>query len=257
MSIIENINRPGNFSSSEIFKLTTTGKGENGFGAPAITYIKEKNFERKLGRCVKTEVYTRPMAWGSFIERYVFDEKLGFEYELHSKTTDTHPYIPYWVGSKDLIVPGEKIGEIKCYEPKNFAEYTDVLLKGDLELFKTQFPQEYWQCISNAIINEVESAEAISFIPYRSELALIREIAANYDGDDAWKYSFICERDDVELPFIPDNGYYKNLNRLEFKIPQSDIDFLTAKVIKAGKMLFPPQTGMIAKYDLELKGHNN
>lgn len=251
MSIISNEHRIGNFTSSEIHKLTTTGKGENGFGAAAITYIKEKNLERKLGRSIKTEAYSKSMAWGNLIESYVFEEKLGLEYELLSKTTDVHPTIKYWSGSKDLIVAGKKIGEIKCYEPKHFAEYTDALLSRDVQRIKKECPEEYWQMVSNAIINGVKNAEAVNYIPFKSELAKIREYAANYDGPDQWKYRFIAESEEDSLPYIPDNGYYQDLNRFEFEVPQEDKDFLTERVKLAGTMLINPVL-MLAEHDEEV-----
>lgn len=240
--MINNSVRCGSFTSSKIFKLQTLDKSGKNFGAPALTYIREKNLERKLGRPVETESYAKPMAWGTLIERYVFQEKLGLEYEIHSKTTDVHPTIKYWAGSKDLLVSGIKVGEIKCYEPKNFAQYTDALLTEDVNIIRHECPEEYWQIISNAIINHVPKGEAITYIPYKSELPLIREFASNYDGDDQWKYRFVAESNDDALPWIPDNGYYKDLNRFEFEIPQEDIDLLTANVVMAGKMLInqPP-----------------
>lgn len=251
--MINNLIRTGNFTSSEIHKLMTTGKGENGFGAAAITYIKEKNLERKLGRSIRTEAYSKAMAWGTLIEKYVFENKLGLEYQIHSKTTDVHPVIPYWSGSKDLIVEGVKIGEIKCYEPKHFAEYTDALLSENVELIKKECPEEYWQMVSNAIINQVPNAEGITYIPYKSELPLIREFASNYDGPDQWHYRFIAESNDETLPFIPDNGYYKDLNRFSFEIPQADRDLLTSTVLKAGTMLIGNSTALPVENKAELK----
>jgi len=252
MSIISNTYRIGNFTSSEIHKLTTTGKGANGFGSAAITYIKEKNLERKLGRSIKTDAYSKAMAWGNLIEGYVFEEKIGLEYELLSKTTDVHPTIKYWSGSKDLIVRSKKIGEIKCYEPKHFAEYTDALLSKNTEVIKKECAEEYWQMISNAIINEVNKAEAITYIPYKSELAKIREYAANYDGPDQWKYRFIAESEEDSLPYIPDNGYYQDLNRFEFEIPKEDIELLTEKVLLAGTMLINTPSIVLATHDKEV-----
>lgn len=244
--------RIARFTSSEIYKLMTTGKGENGFGAAAITYIKEKNLERKLGRSVRTEAYSKSMAWGSLMERYVFEELLGLEYEIHSKSTDVHPTIPFWSGSKDFLVSGVKIGEIKCYEPKHFAEYTDALLTEDPTVIRQECPEEYWQLVSNAVINGVGRAEAISYIPYQSELPAIREYAANYSGSDQWRYRFVFEGQDSELPFIPDGGYYKNLNRFEFEVPAKDIELLTKNVLKAGSMLIQEPACLIAEHDHEL-----
>lgn len=236
-SIIENKNRIGNFTSSKIGVLTAKGKGQNGFSATALTYIKEVNLERKLGRSIKTDAYSKEMAWGTFLQDYVFHNHLEFGWQLCPDVTDVHPTIDYWAGSKDLYMPSVKIGEIKCYQPKNFAEYADALLTGDTEVIKDSHPNEYWQGVSNAIINGVSKAELVLFMPYKKELNAIRELAEAYDGADQWKYRFISESEDYSLAHLPNNGYYKNLVRFEFEVPQEDIDLLTEKVELAGSML--------------------
>ena len=247
--IIENKIRDGNFTSSKIFHLTKPGKGENGFGATAITYINERNLERKLGRSIETNAYSKDMAWGSFLENRVHD-MLEFGYLLCSEQTKQHPSIAYWAGSTDLHFPKVKIGEIKCYQPKHFAEYTDAILKRDIKFLRDNCPQEYWQIVSNSIINNVPVGEAISYMPYQSELDELRELAENYDGADQWEYRFIAESPDMSLAFLPDNGYYKNLNRFEFEVPQEDKDFLTERVKLAGTMLINPV--LLATHDSEV-----
>jgi hypothetical protein len=236
MSILKNTNRYGNFTSSEIFKLISRDKSGKGFGAPALTYIEERNLEFKLSRSLDTDVYTRDMAWGIFLERRVY-ELLPFGYALQSDITNSHPTIPFWRGSADLTFEDLKIAEIKCYQPKKFAKYTDAIMAGDLQKFKEEFVQEYWQLVSNAIINKVPNAEAISYMPYKSDLHLIREMADLYDEPDNWKYRFIAEGEDNTLAFLPNGGYYKDLNRFEFEVPQEDIELLTYRVQQAGEML--------------------
>lgn len=228
-SIIENSHRIGCFTSSEIFRL---------FGSKSVreTYIEEKNIERRLGRSIETESYSNDMAWGLFLEQRVHD-LIETSYELKSKETKTHPTIDYWAGSADLIVVGAKVSDIKCYQPKKFCRYTDAVLKKDPEFIKAEFPKEFWQLVSNAIINCVPKAEAITYMPYRKELEEIREMARNYDESDQWKYRFIAEKEDSWLAWLPDNGYYKNLNRFEWEVSQSDKDLLTQKVLEAGKLL--------------------
>lgn len=76
--------RFGRFTSSEVYKLMSSGKAKGSFGKPALTYIEEKNMERRLGRGLNVEQNARPMTWGSLLEGYVFD-KLGMEYRLCSK----------------------------------------------------------------------------------------------------------------------------------------------------------------------------
>lgn len=239
MSITENKERIGNFTSSQIFRLMSKGSGvftlEN-VGAPFKSYVQEKRLEARMGRSISIDVHTQAMAWGKFMEMYVFS-LIGMEYKITSLTTDVHPTIKHWSGSKDLIVPGVKVSDIKCYQPKKFGEYTDALLRGDVDELRSKYPQEYWQLVSNAIINSVGDGEAITFMPYESELEEIREMASNYDGVDQWKYRFISESDKSELAYLPDGGYYKNLNKFQFKIPQQDIDMLTARVEMAIKEL--------------------
>ena len=235
-SITENKNRIGNLTSSNVSKLCANGKGAYGFGSSAITYIEEVNLERKLGRSIRTETYSKDMAWGSFLEERVH-EFLEFGYDLVSKETITHPEIPFWAGSTDLRMTGKKIGEIKCYQPKNFAKYTDILLQKDVQLLKSECPEEYWQLVSNSIINNVPNAEAIVYMPYDTELIELAVMAEDYDGHDQWKYRFISEGEKSSLAYLPTGGYYKNINRFEFEVPKEDIDFLTAKVELAGTML--------------------
>jgi hypothetical protein len=228
-SIIENKARIGNFTNSQIYKLMTIGKGPGGIGAPALTYINEKKIERRLGRSISVNAYTRDMAWGHFMEYIVFD-KIEFGYELSSSDTLHHPTIECWKGSCDFTMAGVKIAELKCYQPKNFSLYTDALMIGDIDNLKSNFPEEYWQAVGNAIVNQVDKAELITFMPYKSELDNIRSMAENYDGDNQWHYRFIYESDDSSLAYLPDNGYYKNINCFEFIVPEEDKKVLTDRV---------------------------
>src|SRR5690606_39171938 len=129
---------------------------------------------------------------------------IGMEYKITSNKTDIHPTIKGWSGSKDLIVEGVKVSDIKCYQPLNFGRYTNVINSKNIALFKEERPKEYWQLVSNAIINKTPKAEAISFMPYESQLEEIREMAENYDGADQWKYRFISESHKSALPYLPD-----------------------------------------------------
>lgn len=234
--IVENALRIGRATSSQIHRLMTNGKGPNGIGAPAVTYIEEINIERKMGVSLDTDAYSKDMAWGSFLEPRV-EKMLEFGYQLVSNATAAHPTIKCWAGSKDFIVPSKKVSELKCYQRKKFAQYTDVLLLKDIDILRSAFPAEYWQAVSNAIIENVENAECMTYMPYQSELPEIREEAENYDGPDQWKYRFIFESEDYQLAYLPDGGYYKNLNRFEFKVPQADINLLTERILLVEKML--------------------
>ena len=234
--IIENKLRVGNFTSSEIWKLTKSNRKGDDFGAPALTYINQKKRERKMKRSLSTGFYSRDTAWGTFLEQRVFD-LIGLEYQMRSDATAHHPTVKGWAGSPDVIVPSVKISDIKCYAPDNFSKYADVIEQKDIELLKAEFEKEYWQLVSNAAINEVPKAEVILYMPYKSELPEIQEMAINYDGADAWKYRFIYESEWYELPILPDDSDYKNLNVFEFEVPKSDIEFLKERVEKANKLI--------------------
>lgn len=62
-TILNNKLRCGNFTSSEIHRLTGAGKFK--------TYVQEKNFERKLGLSLGTESNAKPLTWGKFLENRV------------------------------------------------------------------------------------------------------------------------------------------------------------------------------------------
>lgn len=242
MGAMNNSSRWGKFTSSNVYKLIKiTAKGE--FQAPGITYIEEKAIERKMKSCLDGGAHTQALAWGNFMELVVYSI-LGVQYQISSKETTPHPiHGKYWSGSKDLFTVNaqtgkmESIAEIKCYQKKNFALYTDCILQKNIELLKKDFPKEYWQIVSNCCIEGVDIGEAITYMPYVSEYEEIKEMAENYDGADAWKYKFIRDLPVEDLPFLPDNGYYKNINKFAFIVPEEDKKLLEDRVILAEKKI--------------------
>ncbi len=243
MSGMNNEMRMAHFTSSMAYKLIKKGRGSNEFSAPGLSYIEEKQIELRIGSCIDGGAHTQTLAWGNFMELGVYSI-LGSAYQIASKETNIHPqYGEFWSGSKDLFTTNnitgkmESIAEIKCYQKKNFALYTDCILKKDTELMKQDFPKEYWQIVSNALINEVEIGEAITYMPYVSEYEAIKEMAEDYSGEDQWKYRFIVNLPIADLPFIPDGGYYKNINKFAFIIPQDDRELLTSRMLMANELL--------------------
>lgn len=234
--IKENMDRVAHFTSSQMSRLTTFGTDKVTPGAPFFTYVQEKIYEKGLLRSLDVGGHSQATAWGNLIEKYVYEHKLGTEYQYSAQTTGVHPTIKTWAGSKDVWVEGVKISDIKAYYPKNFCAMIDSFK--DVELFKKNFAKEYWQLASNAAIDGVALAESILFMPYRSELESIREYAANYDGNDQWKYRFIFESEDYDLPYVSDESkVYKDLNIISFEVPQADTDFLTKRVLLASKCM--------------------
>jgi len=272
-----NINRCGNATSSEIVALTTTGsrdmteeelqeykkenpKGrkktiESGFGEPAFTYIEEINMERLLGRSLEDEKKANAMKWGNLLEPWVFDG-LGPEYTYSSDQTVLHPVIPGWAGSPDGTIEEaiRAVYDMKCpFTLKSFCQLVQPIydgLKGidamnairngytdSRGLFHKKHKdgeKYYWQLVSNAILKDTPDAALIVSMPYESELADIKQMV---DGNpDAY---FIAMAGPDELPFLKDGGYYMNRNIIRFEIPKEDKDFLTSRVLEAGKYLIP------------------
>lgn len=230
--------RHGTFSSSNMGKLMGNSKKAGELSASAKKYIKQVNHERKLGRAINPERETRPTSWGKFIERRVF-ELLGLEYRLVSKDRLFHPEIDFWSGAPDLI-KDETVADVKApVSLEVFCDKIDALQS--IETYKEEFPIDYWQHVSNAVLLEkngipVKYFEAIIYVPFKSELEEIKEMARNYDGDQN-SIAWINWATDDELPYLIEGGYYKNLNIIRFEVPKSDKLFLTERVLEAGNFL--------------------
>jgi hypothetical protein len=240
--MIKNKKRIGNFTSSEIIALTKNGRGKNEFGKSFFTYIENKNKERRLNRSINTEISARPLSWGLLNESIVFS-MLGLDYKPCSSETITHPEFDFWAGSPDLEkFEGNKliIPDIKCPITLNsFCDFVDNFDAGIETVRKNHKDGEkyYWQIVSNCILKGSNTGELIIYLPYKDELDYIREVANNYDGSNVHQFFWLTVASDLELPFIERDGYYKNLNFLQFEIPDADIEFLTKRVTEASKLL--------------------
>jgi hypothetical protein len=222
-SILENQIRIGRVSSSQAYRL---------LGTPALrkTYIKELMFERKMKRKLSLGKSTNSTNWGLFLEQFVH-EKLSLDYITQAQTTISHPECEWWVGSPDTMNPIEKIvADIKCFEPLNFCNYLECLEQNSTEVFKKEYPKEYWQLISNADILGFDKIQVILYMPYEKDLEKIRNMAAAYDEYDAYKYRFIYELPTSQLACLPDDSEYKDLNIFTFEVPTTDRDNLRSAI---------------------------
>lgn len=241
MAITENTNRIGNFSSSENWKLTKLNKEGNDFGEKSLTYIKEKKFERKLKRSINIDTSTRPTVWGKYLESIVF-EKLPLTYRYIFDETFTHPLYNFWCGSPDLDNENENVvSDIKCPQPKAFAELIENLTKAielnDISIFKKEHEEYYWQLVSNACIKGRKFIELIVYMPYLSDLQSIKESVEKADLEEPWKYRFIQESLNCELPYLPNDSEYKDLNIFRFELNIEDALFLETQIKKAENKL--------------------
>ena len=228
--------RVGNFSSSEIHRLMSKGRGawslEN-VGAPYKSYIKEKVRENRLGRSLTQRTNSRITTWGLFVEKLVFD-KIGLDYKLESKTRFVHPDIPRWTGMPDVIKrDGSKVGDIKCpWTLTSFCDMADAMSEG-WESLKEVKPEYYWQLVSSAVLTGAKEAELIVYVPYKSELEEIKEAANTHSWDGSLSendVAFINYATDEELPYLKESGAYPNICTLSFEVSDEDKELLTSRV---------------------------
>lgn len=269
--------RNGNFTSSEIVALLSMGsrdmteaeleqqKKDNPKsrkktiecwpGKAAITYLNQCNLERRLGRALDGEVEARPTSWGKFVEPLLF-QLLDGDYTYNSSDTLTHPEYPFWLGSPDgfKITENKTVVDAKCpftlesfcnlisplYEGFEGMGAMKALMEGYTDkkgLFHSPHKDSekyYWQIVSNAIIDDCTHGELIVYCPYESELSVIQAAAVESGNPSAY---FIANGSQKSLPYIKDDGFYKNINIISFEIPQEDKNLLTETVKKASKYL--------------------
>lgn len=239
------IERFGNFSSSNIYKLMSKGRGDwstENVGASFKTYVKEKQREIKLQRSINMPANTRPIIWGKVIEGFVFEKKLSLDYvEMNDKGRIKHPTIDRWNGVPDLMKK-DVVCDIKC--PSSLIQFCDLIDSFEsVESFKKAFPEYYWQLVSNAILTGVDRAELIVYIPYDNELHEIMDYVADPNINTAdlvpfqWEWIFHEIKGYIEdgqklsnVPYLNSKGIYKSMNKYQFKVPEIDKKHLTERV---------------------------
>lgn len=228
--------RTGSFTSSEIGALMSEGKAKGSFGAPALTYIEEKNMERRLGRPLKNEPDAKPLDWGHLCEAFVL-EMLGIEYSTQSKQTLVHPDFDYWAGTPDSVCYGEYNTAVDVKSPftlKSFCQLVDGWKANGIQGIRDNHKDGekfYWQIVSNAILTKCAEGELIIFCPFESQVSSLVQRGVD-------QYDWLMYAGMENLPWIPDgNESYNNLNKFRFPIPEADKLALHKRVVEAGKML--------------------
>jgi hypothetical protein len=131
--------------------------------------------------------------------------------------------------------------DIKCpMTLKSFCQLVDPLYNGlsglqamdEVRRTHKDGDKYYWQLVSNAILTGSSHAELIVYVPYQSELQAIKSMC---EGNS--KAYFIWASSEDELPYLPDGGYYRNLNVIRFEVPHEDQEYLRKKVLAAGALL--------------------
>jgi hypothetical protein len=277
MQTIKSSTRNGNITSSEIVNLLFTGsrpmtddelrnhliaypksKKKNidvWPGKAAITYINQCNMERRLERSLDGDLDTRAVNWGKFVETLLFS-MLQEMYTYNSNDTLVHPLYDYWVGTPDgYKICGQKtVVDAKCpFTLESFCQLINPLYDGlegldAMTAIREGYTDQqglfhaahkdgdkfYWQLVSNACIDDCTHAELIVYCPYESELSIIKAMAVQSGDPSAY---YISNASPKGLPSLKDDGFYKNINVISFKIPESDKELLTETVKKAGAYL--------------------
>ena len=155
-----------------------------------------------------------------------------------------HQIYANWTGAEDYL-RSDCIGEIKCFELKNFCQTHDAATAG-YESLKEECPEIFWQLVSNAILCEKKIAELTLYVPYKAELEIIRDenewqnILPNgiFESD---KFKFwlrqINFKEDNELPYLIDGTHYPNKSIFKFEIKDEDKTAIFNRVVLANKLL--------------------
>lgn len=231
---MDNNKRKGRITSSQMHRVCASLKSGNPSSA-FFTYAEEVASERYIGRSSKTEVKTRPMLWGSLMEIVLFNE-LGMGWTMSHKNTILHNKYPdIWSGTPDFIA-SEKVAEAKCFEPKNFGLLSMCLDKKDVNIFKENFKEIYWQVVSNSVLSNKKKAVVIAYMPRKSELLEIIEKVEDTDflEDNNLRpadYYFINKENIESLPYLPNDSKASSINSFEFEVPEEDIKFMEKRVL--------------------------
>lgn len=231
---------------------TTTIEDPSIVGQSFYTYVEERNEERRMQRPLDTEVNTRPLSWGKIAEKKGF-QNLTTEYQLTSDVTIVHPDFDCYAGSPDAFKydEGKTVGELKS--PMTLTSFSTLVkpiyklgLTGimAMEWLRQNHPdgeKYFWQIVSNAILSDSEHGELIIFVPYKSELQDIKDMASPsmLSMEEMKHYYWIYSANDDELPWLPDGGYYRNINTIRFRVSESDKKFLLERVKMGQKLLIP------------------
>lgn len=236
------------FTSSEVYNLMSEGKGSQ-VGKPFYTYIRNKLFEHQAGRELTNSSNAKPTAWGTYMEKYVFENYLKYsKMDLESK--NVIPYLgeieelhDFYCGTPDLI-GANSVGDIKC--PFTLVSFLIAFNCVDiLELIKVHPDGEkfYWQLISNAILTGKDNCTLTFWVPrgYRieeygeeeSEILRIHDQIKNC-GDPTMQWGLWADTE--ELPYLL-NKETAQIKTFEFEATKTEKQRLLDRLVLATKEL--------------------
>lgn len=229
--------RIGRFTSGNIHRLMGNPKkgSDSILSAPALTYIKEKQREKRLSIEMSLEIGTREVTWGTMCEGFVFEHMLDTSYAKVSKDTIVCENEKF-CGTPDFL-SHETVSDSKCPFTRNsFCNLVEICETATTEFFKEENDEYYWQLVSNSILAKSKYAELIVFMPYASQFLDIIKYIENIDDFELQKdIEWVCRARDSEsglarIPHLPNDSGYKNLYKYRFEVPQEDKLFLLSKI---------------------------
>lgn len=157
-------------TDAELKARPKTGKGSSAkmiedptiLSKATTTYIRSKVAETLTGRASQ-EVFSHALAHGQEMEPMAaefFTEKTGLEFENISFVA----FGEHSGGSPDRVIKGTKeILEIKS--PYNSANQIDYLMLTDQWDLKREYPEHYWQCMSNILFLDAPCCHFVTYDP--------------------------------------------------------------------------------------------
>lgn len=229
--------RIGIFTASQMWKLFTVATDRKSWGKPALTYIKQKKREKRLGIEMDIENTSHATSWGRAMEGYLYDTHIEAEYVIRSNITTIHES-GLFGGTEDFLGLNE-IAEVKCPATRNaFCDLVDIIEEASVSNFKNTHNEYYWQCVTNSVVKNVDYAELIVFMPFESEMPAIIEYIDLIDDFQLQKdIQWVLHEDIKRIPHIPDGCKYKNVNRFKFLVPAEDKAMVIEKTKLASYLL--------------------
>ncbi len=159
--------RLGVFTSSEIFKLMSTGKAKGAdFSEIGMTYIMQKVAERLTGIPAAELFESEDMKWGKDnedIARQYTAIRRGWE--IMKTYFVKHPTLNYGGSGDGWAREVNAAVEIKCLKTHNHLK--EVKAANSYEDFKKNLPVRFWQVISDAYLR---GCDTIVFVWYDPRL---------------------------------------------------------------------------------------
>lgn len=249
MTELEKLNRPKSGTGSKTTKI----EDENTFSEAGLTYLEECVMERRLQLPLEQEQFSKSTSWGHLCEKYVMQnhELMGLEYTQRPDESIVHPEYNFWTGRPDAEKTKDStVSDVKSpWTRKSFCQLVQPLYDGLTGLDAMNAVRNgytdgngiahkphkegntyYWQLVSNSILTKAKYAELIVFMPYEREIDDIKRIANQSEGEDLNKYYGIVMSENSALPYLVEGGYYKNINRIVFEVPEWDKQLLKQRV---------------------------